>query len=53
MKPSQQHQDLFQENRVLKQEISLMREQAARSQQLQDGNNDLMNERRTLLLKVE
>lgn len=30
-----------------------MREQAARSQQLQDGNNDLMNERRTLLLKVE
>lgn len=30
-----------------------MREEAARSQQLQDGNNELMNERRTLLLKVE
>ncbi len=43
------NQELMQENRILKSEINLMRENAARNQQLQEGNQELINERRSLL----
>ena len=38
--------------RVLKKEIKMLREQKARGDHLQEGNDELVNERRSLILKI-
>jgi hypothetical protein len=46
-------QNALQENRVLKTEINLLRENEARNEQLRDGNEELLQERRGLILRIE
>ena len=43
----------MQENRVLKTEINLLRENEARNEQLRDGNEELLQERRGLIVRSE
>lgn len=43
----------MQENRALKTEIALLRENEARNEQLRDGNEELLNERRGLITRIE
>lgn len=46
-------QNALQENRVLKTEINLLRENEARNGQLRDGNEELLQERRGLISRIE
>jgi hypothetical protein len=46
-------QNALQENRVLKTEINLLRENEARNEQLRDGNEELLQERRGLISRIE
>jgi outer membrane protein TolC len=43
----------MQENRVLKTEINLLRENEARNEQLREGNEELLQERRGLISRIE
>jgi len=43
----------MQENRALKTEINLLRENEARNEQLRDGNEELLQERRGLIARIE
>ena len=45
-------QNALQENRVLKTEINLLRENEARNEQLRDGNEELLQERRGLISRI-
>ena len=47
------NQNAIQENRVLKTEINLLRENEARNEQLRDGNEELLQERRGLIVRIE
>ena len=51
----EKHQESYEPSdvRVLKKEIQMLRERNARSEQLQDGNDELVNERRSLLMKIQ